>query len=205
MSKKSQLTGIAIAFSLFAVLMITLLIWSRYRPVHGNEKLPVIGMVDDFELIERNNQPFKRSDLEGRVWVADFIFTRCGGPCPMMSSHMSQLQQAIGRLKDVALVSFSIDPDYDTPEVLSKYAEEYRAREGIWYFLTGDREKIFDLARNGMKISVKGATETAPITHGTHFVLVDKLGRIRGYYDINSDNFLGKLAVDISILREEGA
>lgn len=164
---------------------------------------PLLSAVPDFTLTERSDRPFGLNDLKGNIWVADFIFTTCGGPCPIMSQKMSRLQTDLGSAGEVRLVSFSVDPERDTPEVLRAYADTYQAQPDKWYFLTGERETIYDLAISGMKISVQGATVTSPIIHSTYFVLVDANARIRGYYNSNEPEALEKLKADVEMLRRE--
>ena len=164
--------------------------------------LPVLGKVVDFYLIERSGGALSLSDLLGKVWIADFIFTRCAGPCPLMTTRMSNLQDEIDPA--VRLVSFSVDPEYDTPEVLSKYADQYGADRDRWAFLTGEQESIHRLARESLKLTVKPAEDPEPILHSLRFVLVDREGRIRGYYDSTRNEELEKLRMDAATLLEEG-
>src|SRR6266481_7297210 len=102
--------------------------------------LPVLGQIPGFELTDETGQPFDRKALDGKVWVADFIFTTCTGPCPRMSSLMRQVQQASGAIPGVQLVSFTVDPEHDTPAALALYAARYHAQSERWHFLTGARE-----------------------------------------------------------------
>jgi protein SCO1/2 len=98
------------------------------------------SMVPDFDLVERSNRKVTRQELTGKVWVADFIFTTCGGICPVMTSNMRKLQDKL--FADIRLVSFTVDPTHDTPEVLTEYANRYGANKDRWLFLTGDPEAI---------------------------------------------------------------
>lgn len=163
--------------------------------------LPVMGDVRPFAFMERNNQLVTRDDLSGNIWIADFVFTRCAGPCPLMTMKMRQLQKAFSNADDVKLVSFSVDPEFDTPLVLSKYAEQYEADPQKWLFLTGDKKEIYNFAQNSLKLTVKEATENSPIIHSTYFILVDRQGKIRGYYNSNEPNSLSRLATDVERLR----
>jgi protein SCO1/2 len=139
--------------------------------------LPVLGSVEPFELTDQSGQPFDSSRLAGKVWVADFIFTTCPGPCPRMSSQMHQVQRELeGR--GIQLVSFTVDPEHDTPAVLAEYGRRFKASPGVWHFLTGPRAAVHHLSMNVFKLGpVDGSLE-----HSTRFVLVDRNGRIRGYY-----------------------
>ena len=160
----------------------------------GNPRpLPVYGQVPAFELTAETGQPFTRSSLHGKVWVADFIYTTCPGPCPRMSSLMRQVQQASSSMPDVQLVSFTVDPEHDTPEVLARYAARYQAQPTRWHFLTGPRETLNSLARDAFKLS----SVDASLNHSTRLVLLDRQSRIRGYYGTSNDNPVIQLIYDI--------
>ncbi len=158
----------------------------------------------DFSFTERSGQALSRKDLLGRVWIADFIFTSCAGPCPQMSRHMQSLQTDLADLKSLRLVSFSVDPERDTPEVLHAYGERYDADPRRWLFLTGPMDQIYDIAIKGFKITVEAARENNQIIHDTRFILVDAEGVIRGYYDSNSTEELERLRRDASALENRG-
>ena len=171
----------------------------------GGKGLPILGQVRDFALVERSGRELTGSDLRGRVWVADFIFTRCVGPCPMMTTRMALLQEEID--PEVGLISFTVDPAYDTPEVLSRYADQYGADPIRWSFLTGDEEQIYRLAREGLQLTVEPEEESDQVNHSTRFVLIDREGQIRGYYsgaDPSSLEDLERLKADASALLLEG-
>jgi len=161
--------------------------------------LPVYGHIPDFQLISQTGQPFDRKSLDGKIWVADFIFTSCHGPCPRMSAQMRRVQSAVSQLPDVRLVSFSVDPEHDTPSVLAEYAVRYQAQPGRWFFLTGDRKTLDSLDRHAFMLgNVDGSLE-----HSTRFVLVDRQGRIRGYYGNDQDDPTAQLIADIRRLARE--
>jgi protein SCO1/2 len=161
----------------------------------GSTAIPDYSVVPDFHLTERNNQPVSRQDLDGKVWVADFIFTHCAGICPAMSGNMEKLQKRLPR--EILLVSFSVDPYNDTPEVLTEYAKRYDADPERWLFLTGDPKAIQELSVGGFKLALEqGGTEAEPITHSSRFVLVDQRGHIRGYYSTEEADALDKLVTD---------
>jgi len=162
-------------------------------------RLPMLGEVPEFELTERSGQALDLDDLRGHIWVADFIFTHCAGPCPLMTSKMARLQTATAHLPDVRLVSFSVDPERDTPEVMSAYADRYGADPSRWFFLTGPMETITHLAVNGFKV---GSIED-PILHSTLFILVDETGAIRAYRDSTEGNVVAQLLEDIETLNEQ--
>ena len=173
-----------------------------WQMVSGPEPPPVLGEVPDFALINRDGQPVRRADLAGAPWVADFIFTRCGAACPMMSLRMARLERELPADLGVRFVSFSVDPEYDTPQVLQEYAESFGA-PGRWLFLTGDKREIYRLSKEGFKLAVDDTTpvnEDEPILHSTRFVLVDGEGRIRGYYEAFDEEAVKKLTADVAVL-----
>ena len=164
----------------------------------GTNPLPVFTQLPDFSLIERSGQNLGLADLRGKVWIADFIFTRCPGPCPRMSSRMAFLQSNL-RDDGLRLISISVDPEFDTQEVLTKYATQYQAEEGRWFFLTGDKTAIHDLAKSGFLV---GGVDDVTL-HTTRFVLVDRQGRVRGYYSSSDEDDLRKLRDDARALLRE--
>jgi Uncharacterized protein SCO1/SenC/PrrC, involved in biogenesis of respiratory and photosynthetic systems len=157
------------------------------------DPLPVYGQIPDFALTAETGQPFTRASLDGKVWVADLIYTTCPGPCPRMSSLMHQLQQASSSLPEVQLVSFTVDPEHDTPAVLAQYAIRYQAQPNRWHFLTGPRATLDHLARDSFKLN----SVDASLSHSTRLVLLDRQSRIRGYYGTSDDNPVIQLMYDI--------
>ena len=155
--------------------------------------------VPDFSLTDHRGRTVTRADLAGKVWVADFIFTNCAGTCPMMTGKMRKLQEALPG--EIQLVSFTVDPDRDTPQVLSDYAKQHGAGDR-WLFLTGGKDALYELSKDGFKLAVDDAngTEAEPIVHSTRFVLVDRAGRIRGYYSGMEEEALQKLSEDVKKL-----
>jgi protein SCO1/2 len=152
-------------------------------------------------LTERSGRRASRRDLDGKVWIADFIFTRCLGICPAMSGSMKALQSRLPA--DVRLVSFTVDPAHDTPEVLSDYAARYEADAERWWFLTGTSDQLQQLSVGGFKLALdpSSGSATEPITHSSRFVLVDKEGYIRGYYSTDEPDALDRLTADARALR----
>jgi protein SCO1/2 len=163
--------------------------------------LPVYWQIPAFQLTAQSGQPFDSKTLEGNVWVADFIYTTCPGPCPRMSSQMRGVQTAVASMPGVKLVSFTVDPKDDTPAILSAYATRYRAEPGRWFFLTGDQATLQTVCRNGFKLGdVDGK-----MVHSTRFVLVDGQGRVRGFYNPTEDDAaMPKLLHDIRTLWKAG-
>lgn len=182
------------------------LLWLNLRltgkGLFGTAPLPVLTQLPDFQLVERNGQTLGLADLRGKVWIADFIFTRCPGPCPRMSSRMTSLQRDLSGNDGLRLVSITVDPDFDTQAVLAKYAAQYQAEEGRWFFLTGDKTAIHQLAKSGFLV---GGVDDVTL-HTTRFVLIDRQGRVRGYYSSSDEDELQKLRNDArALLRENGA
>jgi protein SCO1/2 len=191
---------------LIPLLTAAMLLAVRQMEVSKLRSRPLLsyGPVPNFQLVNQNGQPFGSAQLAGKIWIVDFIFTNCPGPCPMISSRMSELQKPLEKT-DVHLVSVSVDPEKDTPEVLRGYAERLRAQPGRWDFLTGSKPAIYNLSRNGFKLAVDdGSAEEGVPVHSTRFVLVDRRGTIRGYYDALAPDAVTKLLADTShLLREQ--
>lgn len=174
-----------------SVSALCLLSWAcRQQP-----PLPAYGVVPEFHLTAQTAQPFDSRSLQGKVWVVDFIFTNCPGPCPRMTSQMKQVQRAT----DIRLVSISIDPKRDTPEVLAAFAQKFHADLSRWVFLTGPRETIQHLSRNVFLLGDVDET----LQHSTRFVLVDRKSRIRGFYETSGADSIPRLVADIKSLVKE--
>lgn len=167
----------------------------------SSHELPNIGIVPAFQLIDQNGESYGSQQLLGKIWIADFIYSTCPGPCPMISSRMGDLQKPL-RDTDVKLVSFSVDPQHDTPAVLREYAAKLDAQPGRWHFLTGDKNTIYRLSREGFKLATAEGGAEGPI-HSTRLVLVDRSGMIRGYYDATDADAVTRLLADTSHLRRD--
>ena len=172
----------------------------KNRAVQFEPVFPVFGTLPDFSLTDQNGKTFSLSNLKGEVWIADFIFTHCSGICPLMTGKMKNLQEKIGIHPGIQFVSFSVDPDRDTPETLQSYGEQYKA--GLrWTFLTGDKKQIYGLSVQHFQLGVEEIPNeereepNQSVRHSSKFVLVDQKARIRGYYDSESQD-LEKLARD---------
>jgi protein SCO1 len=167
-------------------------------------KLPVMGKLSDFEFTDQDAQPFGAKQLKGRVWVANFIFTRCPTICPLQTEKMGQVQHRGRNLGDAFhIVSFDVDPEYDTPEKLKEYAGKHRVSPRLWSFVTAPYEQLQKTVVHDLKISM-GKDENQNVFHGTHVVLVDPQMQIRGYYDVAADDGIDKLMRDISLLVARG-
>jgi protein SCO1/2 len=140
-----------------------------------------------FELTERSGATWTRDDLAGSPWVGIFVFSRCPSSCPRMLQAMSEIQEAWRELphwEDVRLVTISVDPEHDRPEVLQRIAEKYDADDERWLMFTGTRRAIWELCKDGFQLNVsEDPGAVMPISHSTKFVLVDQHSQIRGYYE----------------------
>jgi protein SCO1 len=165
----------------------------------GPRPLPVMGSVPEFHLTAHTGQPFDSKALAGRVWVADFIFTTCTGPCPMMTAQMRRVQTATADIPDVKLVSFTVDPSHDTPPVLTEYAGQFKADPNRWVFLTGEPAPLNDLGLRAFHLNAVDGS----LVHSTRFALVDRRGRIRAYYSSDEDGFMKNLLAGIRELERE--
>ncbi len=160
-------------------------------------ELPSYNAIPAFTLTSQTGAAFdSRRELAGKIWVANFIFTSCQGPCPIMSAHMQRIQNRVRSLQEVRLVSFTIDPDRDTPEVLAEYGKRFQADPTRWFFLTGPKETLQKLNRDAFMLGDIDAS----LEHSTRFVLVDRQGVVRGYYSSNDPKELEKLVDDIRTL-----
>ncbi len=163
--------------------------------------LATYAMVPDFTLTDQTGKAFSGSDLKGKVWVANFIFTTCNGPCPRMSSQFRAIQKQSGEPEGVKFVSFTIDPKNDTPEALAAYGKRFGADPTRWVFLTGPVPELNKLAAGPFHAGeIDGS-----LTHSTRFTLVDKSGRIRGYYDSSDPEMTPRLVSDIQTLVRENS
>ncbi|MEI6083257.1 MAG: SCO family protein [Verrucomicrobiota bacterium] len=181
-----------------------MLVWAGRERIAETRRgaLPVFGQVTDFSLVESSGKPTSLADLRGRVWVAGFILTRCSGQCPIITHNMLLLQKLLPAREDVRLVSVSVDPEHDTPQVLAAYAVTNGVDRSGWWFLTGSRPAMEQLVRETFKLLVDASagTDEEPVMHSAKLVLVDRVGQIRGYYDGNDVETMKKLARDVKRL-----
>ena len=191
---------------LIPIITLGVLLWLRQLEVNALRQRTVssYGTVPSFQLINQSGQAFGSAQLAGRIWIADFVYTTCPGPCPMISSRMSELQKPLEKT-DVHLISFSVDPEKDTPQVLRGYAEKLQADPARWDFLTGPKSAIYKLSHDGFRLAVSdGSDEQGMPVHSTRMVLVDRYGQIRGYYDATEADAVTKLIADTNhLLREQ--
>jgi protein SCO1/2 len=167
------------------------------RRDRGPDQIDADIQVPDFSLTDQLGRSVSPRDLKGHPWIADFIFTECASACPLMSRHLSELQSKIPT--QVKFVSFSVDPEHDTPPVLADYAKQYGADNDRWRFLTGDKDAVM-AAVHGMKVSVVPAAPGTQIEHDIHFLLIDATGRLSGVYDSRIPADMDKLVSDATAL-----
>ncbi len=192
----------------WAWVVVTLFFFSYpiYRSVNRQlpAELPIITTLPEFTLLNENGQPFGSKDLKGKVYLANFVFSRCPSVCPRMLQDMAVIQKRIrGTGHKVAITSFSVEPEFDKPEVLFKLARQYKANPHVWSFLTSeDKEGLFKLYRDGFMVNVADkapAKDLFDIAHSEKIVLVDQIGRVRGYYNFDT-NSVNQLMIDVGLL-----
>ncbi len=176
----------------------TLPVLSKFQIIDGDT---VYRKIPDFIFLNQDSIPFSSKNLEGKIHVADFIFTSCPGICPVMTGNMFKLQEMTKDLPFFYMVSFTVDPDRDTPSKLKEYAISHRADLKRWIFLTGNMDSIYHVGINGYYLGMqKDSTEPGGYLHSGRFVLVDQNGLIRGYYDGTDSKDIDRLYRDLKIL-----
>ena len=195
---KSTLLWTGLGLIIIGIAILNL--WSVFK--HKPDSIPdtVDLTVPVFNLTNQQGHALSLSDLEGKVWVAAFIFTNCPTICPRMSKEMATLQSEFDS-SNVNFVSFTVDPERDTPEVLASYAERYEADNERWHFLTGEKGEIYQLANKGFKLAA--AYHEGVFPHSRKFVLVSPDGGIYDYYDSHSKAALIQLRKDVKTLLKE--
>lgn len=207
---KSSVMYLLAAVALAAALAF-LAIWLLHNPradftqSAADDKLPVLFDAPKFEMTAENGQPFASPALAGKVWVANFIFTNCQGPCPMMTKQIAALEDRVTS-EAVQFVSFTVDPERDTPEVLAEYEKRNTADNADaarWRFLTAPGTSYLDIAE-GFRVMAKPADGSHPILHSEKFFLVDGAGKVRGTYTWNDPASIDRLVADAAVLATPG-
>ena len=162
------------------------------------EVLPVLSELPDFALVERSGAALDKSTLAGHPVVVDFIFTRCPASCPRLTARMKELEKLLPEGSTTRLLSISVDPEYDRPEVLRRYADGWLAGPR-WLFATGDRAAIWGLIRKGFLLPVEEIPPPAesPILHSNRFCLIDGAGRLRSTYEAFDARALDRILADL--------
>jgi cytochrome oxidase Cu insertion factor (SCO1/SenC/PrrC family) len=205
--RNAVLVVLALA-SLLATAAITAAVITGRTLKHEDASLPPMYELPRFTLTDERGQPFGTEQLRGKIWVADFMFTRCSGICPMLAINMKALQASLQdhpRWADIRLVSISVDPEHDTPTTLAEYAERHGAQAGQWVFLSGAKDQVWPLIEKGFKLTVEDDPGNAamPYLHDFRFALVDGDGRIRAYHDGRTADGREALLADIEKLLAE--
>lgn len=160
--------------------------------------------VGGFSLYDTDSVLVNEKVVEGKIYVVDFFFSTCTTICPKMSNQLMRVQHTYGDEKDVAVLSFTVDPLNDSPERLKAYAAKHKAKKGFWYFLTGEKEQIYSLAKNSYFLNaVEGDGTGDAFLHSEQFLLIDKEKRIRGLYDGTNHFEVKRLIEDIAALKNE--
>ncbi len=165
------------------------------------QSLPQIKPAPSFSFTDFDGRTVTNRDFAGKVYIAYFFFTSCGGPCPVMNSKANVLQAEFADAADFRIAGFSVDPDNDTVEKLARYAERYSAKRGTWAMLRSGKDIVTDLASNGFMMG----DADVPALHSTRFALVDRKGMIRGYYDGMDDAKVEELRAAIEFLLGEAS
>ena len=160
--------------------------------------------IDDFSLINQNNEVVSNETYDGKIYVADFFFTTCPGICPIMKENMITLQNEFIDDDNVLLLSHTVTPEIDSVSVLKKYSQEKGVMDSKWNMVTGDKKQIYNLARKSYLVAedIESPIQYDMI-HTENFVLVDSKRRIRGFYDGTDNDVMDNLISDIKILKKE--
>ena len=184
-------------FFLILSALFLLILYRCFRP--SSFSPPIYGEVPAFTLTNQLNQIVTKENLLGNVWIANFIFTTCPGPCLFMSQRTKQIQDSLDSKDKIRLISFTVDPQTDTPSILSHYGQQFQADPRRWYFLTGNQDEIFALATKGFLLAVaevkeaKALRENGRYIHSTKLALVDTHGKVRGYYEGTQSEIIPQL------------
>ncbi len=157
--------------------------------------------IPEFSFKDQNGESVGRAQMEGKITIVDFFFTSCPSICPVMSKEMERVDDMFRDKPMVQIMSISIDPEYDTPEILKAYADEHNATPGKWHFLSGPKEETYRLAKCGFIIpTVDGNGVPDDFVHTDKFMLIDELGRIRGYYSGTNREEVDMLILETKVL-----
>jgi protein SCO1/2 len=202
--KEESMKGIIILRIFIVAVLVVIMGTAAYIVINKAEKsrasLPEFTSVPEFNFLDQNEEVFDLNRLHGKISLVDFFFTRCKGPCTIMSSHMNQLYTFYSDNDNVQIVSISVDPEYDTFEALKQYALDQNVSDSRWNFIRNDMEHVVDLCENGFMLPAEGL----PGNHSTKFALVDEAGMIRGYYSGTDSTSITQIKSDITLLSAGG-
>ncbi len=160
--------------------------------------------IGEFQFLNQDSSLITHEDVEGKVYVADFFFTTCPTICPIMKTQMLRVHEVFKDHNDFAILSHSIDPEYDNVKVLKDFSERLDIEGGEWHFLTGNKKDIFDMGQKGYMVSaMEDEQEPGGFIHSGAFILIDRYRHIRGVYDGTKAEQVDKLIRDIEILLNE--
>lgn len=188
----------------------------KYLPIFG-EKIPVVDTVNnqividtiyhtlfDFNFLNQNGDSISFKNLEGKIVVAEFFFSNCEGICVKMNQEMNRVYQKTQNMEDLVILSFTVDPERDSVAQLKMYSDQFSPKPGRWHFLTGTKTDLYRVAQKGFLVSADESTDSIPaFIHDEHFVLVDKLKRIRGFYNGTDEADVSRLMDEIKVLKAE--
>ncbi|MCP4913970.1 MAG: SCO family protein [Oligoflexia bacterium] len=211
--KESALERLVSSKAFWALLILLVFTYPIYRSVNRTlpAPLPKYYQVPEFNFVNQFNKPFGSNDLKGRFYVASFAFTTCPTTCPRLMEKLKVVQKRVRGLGNkIAILTFTVDPEYDTPQVLKRHSHKLKANPYVWTFLTGKEAELRKIVVDGFKVpmgkreEIKGVVDATEVTmfdiaHTEKLVLVDDQSNVRGYYSID-DNGLNKLMIDIGLL-----
>ncbi|WP_142505069.1 SCO family protein [Melghirimyces algeriensis] len=177
----------------------------KEEKTESSQKTALNWPVEDFRYTDHEGNKFGLSDLKGKIWIADFIFTNCNTICPPMTANMEKVQSELKESGlDVQFVSFSIDPERDTPEVLTKFAKQHHANLSNWHFLTGyPFDDIQDLAESSFRMKIQKDPDSDQVIHGSSFYLIDSSGKVVYQYNGMKPD-VQEIIQDVQSLQKEG-
>lgn len=196
---QAKRTGILTGAILLAVLLAVFAIVILRQAETSKKDIPVYGEVPEFTFVNQDGQPFGLEQMKGKVSVVDFFFTSCRSACPIMSNEMGKLYEAFQGTNDLEFVSISVDPARDSLSVLREYAHDNNVTDDRWQFLHAPQDSVIRLSEQGFKL----AADNLPMGHSTRFALVDRSGRIRGYYNALEQKPMIALKGQIRLLLKE--
>lgn len=212
---KIRKSNIIIVFFVVGLIAVYLLIFNKkselpvFNPSDFNPELVDISLQDevknhsvaDFELLNQNSKTITQKDYDGKIYVADFFFTRCPSICPIMTNNMEKLQNTFLDEANVMFLSLSVTPELDSIPILKEYAQKHGAIDGKWNITTGEKKHIYNLARKSYFAVVNdGDGGLQDFIHTPNFILVDEQKQIRGVYDGTKNEEIERLKTDIKIL-----